>query len=107
MYIEASEPVKSGEKARLQTEILQASSASVCLSFWYHMYGDTMGQLKVIVHKDGQSSELWSNNGKIKENVEVKQKLTFFYSKSINTFDTYFIQMAMYLIGVKPTLRLL
>lgn len=48
MYIEASSPRVSGEIARLTSGRLRISSSyRWCLNFWYHMYGNSMGTLRV------------------------------------------------------------
>ena len=48
MYIEASYP-SMGDNARLESPKLQFSGA-MCLSFYYHMYGSSMGTLNVIIN---------------------------------------------------------
>ncbi|XP_050391165.2 MAM and LDL-receptor class A domain-containing protein 2 [Patella vulgata] len=48
IYIEASNQVEN-DKARIESpEIIQPTSTQ-CLSFWYHMYGNTMGDLNVYI----------------------------------------------------------
>lgn len=46
MYIEASSPRTTGDAARLISPLYQDNQA-VCLSFWYHMYGNGIGTLNV------------------------------------------------------------
>ncbi|XP_055957691.1 MAM and LDL-receptor class A domain-containing protein 1-like [Patella vulgata] len=46
MYVEASSPIKTGDKAWLMSEELKATSGS-CLQFWYNMYGAGTGSLNV------------------------------------------------------------
>ena len=48
MYIETSSPRQLGDNAKLNTPKLQFSG-SMCLKFYYHMYGASMGTLKVII----------------------------------------------------------
>ena len=46
MYIETSSPRIKGDNAILQLSVL-GNGAEACLTFYYHMYGDTMGSLTV------------------------------------------------------------
>ena len=46
MYIESSAPRRSGDKARLRSEVFPATTAS-CLAFWYNMYGVNIGSLNI------------------------------------------------------------
>lgn len=48
MYIEVSGK-KKGERAVLLTPSLAGSPQTRCLTFWYHMYGNTVGKLEVLV----------------------------------------------------------
>ena len=68
MYIEASgKPV--GYSARLESPAFQHSvglteDISKCLSFYYHMFGASMGQLNVyLVFDDGWRELLWKRSG--------------------------------------------
>ena len=50
MYIEASSPRLQGETARLVSDRFKVSNGhNWCLKFWYHMYGNSVGSLKVMV----------------------------------------------------------
>ena len=51
MYIETSEPREPGDYAVLQSKLF-LSSKERCLQFYYHMYGDHIGTLKVIYSPD-------------------------------------------------------
>lgn len=46
IYIESSEPARKGDFASLVSEELPAKQ-DVCLSFYYNMYGQGMGELTV------------------------------------------------------------
>jgi len=46
MYIEASSPRKPGEIAKLVLTVPNSGNQS-CLSFYYHMYGGSAGNLSV------------------------------------------------------------
>ncbi|CAH3034862.1 unnamed protein product [Porites lobata] len=70
VYIEASHPQRRNDRARLISPVVRARS--VCLNFWYHMYGDKMGWLRVmyrllrgrdrrIWHKTGNQKNEWHN----------------------------------------------
>ena len=52
MYIETSDPRQTGDYAKLNSPGLQFSG-SMCLQFYYHMYGADMGTL--IVNINGNS----------------------------------------------------
>ncbi|UJR31098.1 hypothetical protein I4U23_018606, partial [Adineta vaga] len=62
-YIESSLPQKLGDKAWLVSEVVE-SPKGACLDFWYHMKGDTTGNLTVL-HRimDKQPTILWSKEG--------------------------------------------
>ena len=57
IYIETSSPRSNGDKAILTLK--GANSKSVCLSFYYHMYGQTINALNI--YNRGQ--RIWSMNG--------------------------------------------
>ncbi|XP_025085553.1 MAM and LDL-receptor class A domain-containing protein 1-like [Pomacea canaliculata] len=66
MYIEASQPRKPGDKARLHSEILNNSSHPQCLTFWYNMHGAGMGTLSVyknLVSRTSGLIQLWTLSG--------------------------------------------
>jgi hypothetical protein len=58
-YIESSFPQQNGDKAWLVSEVLE-SPMGACLDFWYHMKGDTTGNLTVF-HRilDQEPISLW------------------------------------------------
>ena len=67
MYIEASGK-PSGYSARLESPTFHHSdtsdSMSKCLSFYYHMFGSSMGKLNIyLVFTDGQHEQLWQRTG--------------------------------------------
>jgi len=50
MYIEASSPRRKGDAARLVSDRFKVDNGHTwCLNFWYHMYGNSVGSLKVIL----------------------------------------------------------
>ena len=64
MYIETSSPRVQGNLARLSTPVFTFSGAS-CITFFYHMYGATIGRLEVTVNgrnvfsASGNNSSSW------------------------------------------------
>ena len=49
MYIETSSPRVQGDLARLSSPAFTFSGAT-CITFFYHMYGATIGRLEVTVN---------------------------------------------------------
>ena len=49
MYIETTRPGRPGNLARLSITALSFSGAT-CITFFYHMYGATIGRLQVTVN---------------------------------------------------------
>ena len=49
MYIETSSPRVQGDDAKLRSPTLRFSG-NMCLKFFYHMYGATIGRLDVIIN---------------------------------------------------------
>ena len=72
MYIEASTPRKPGEKARIisppYTHDPTDGNKEECLTFYYHMYGSTMGSLYVYKTEgtDAEGQDLGAPIWKIK-----------------------------------------
>lgn len=67
MYIETSAPRKKGDKARLLSEDFSPTTIrGRCVKFWYHMFGSTIGTLRVLVKTGpGNQSEtaIWELSG--------------------------------------------
>lgn len=67
MYIETSAPRKQGDKARLLSEDFSPTTFhGRCVKFWYHMYGATIGTLRILVKTGpGNQSEtaIWELSG--------------------------------------------
>ncbi|XP_033107116.1 MAM and LDL-receptor class A domain-containing protein 1-like [Anneissia japonica] len=74
MYIETSPPRKPGEVAILESPLVLPINTSVCLEFWYNMFGEDTGTLevyrsqpampsytgyKLLWRKQGQRSKRW------------------------------------------------
>ena len=67
MYIEATGK-PPGYCARLESRMFHhfdaSENISKCLSFYYHMFGSSMGRLNVyLVFTDGQNEQLWQKSG--------------------------------------------
>ena len=64
MYIETSSPRRPGDKAKLVLTVPNNGEMS-CLSFYYHMYGASVGTLNVysgnskVFNISGQQSNYW------------------------------------------------
>ncbi|CAB4026654.1 MAM and LDL-receptor class A domain-containing 2-like, partial [Paramuricea clavata] len=66
VFIETSSPRRRGEKARLVGPNFTPSSTVRCLQFWYHMYGQSTGSLRVFAKwgaGNNSQSVLWSLSG--------------------------------------------
>ena len=61
LFIEASRE-KQGDKARLLSRYFK-SMETVCLQFWYHMYGKDTGKLNVYVKTNQTEQLVWSEAG--------------------------------------------
>ena len=48
IYFESSSPVKTGEQGIVESKIFGPTQAT-CMSFYFSMYGDTMGMLTVYI----------------------------------------------------------
>ncbi|XP_047128245.1 MAM and LDL-receptor class A domain-containing protein 1 isoform X1 [Hydra vulgaris] len=63
MYIETSTPQTKGHKAWLKSPNYSATIGR-CLSFWYHMYGQDIGTLNVLINQNGsRSAPIWTLSG--------------------------------------------
>ncbi|ESO97870.1 hypothetical protein LOTGIDRAFT_152977 [Lottia gigantea] len=66
LFIESSRPRKVNEKARLLSETFAPTgSSSMCMRFWYHMYGRTVGTLRIsyVVNNIYPGFTLWQLSG--------------------------------------------
>eukprot|EP00795_Rhopilema_esculentum_P012712 gene12712-3431_t len=53
---------RAGEKARLESELFSTSNGK-CLSFWYHMYGQTIGTFNIYLKNSNGETLLKTYNG--------------------------------------------
>lgn len=73
MYIETSYPRKLGDYAILNSPSAQRFRGNMCLRFFYHMYGGTIGSLGVkfsdknVFYKSGNQGNKW-----LKAEIDVK-----------------------------------
>ena len=78
MYIETSDPRVAGDKAILEFTVCGNGQLS-CLTFYYHMYGDTMGTLTVfsgnmvVFNTSGNHGHTW-----------VEAKRTIYLNKTVS-----------------------
>ena len=63
LYIESSNPRRPGDIAALLSATFPPTSG-MCFSFWYHMYGTTIGTLQVLLQVAGSNaSSIWELTG--------------------------------------------
>lgn len=64
MYIETSAPRLTGEVARIYSPFISSSYPAECLVFHYHMFGEHVAQLKVLIETiDGHVEYIWKSLG--------------------------------------------
>lgn len=61
MYLQ-SNVGKPGNKAAIRSQNFNISQEA-CFTFWYHMYGSTMGSLNVYIEADGHMINTWNITG--------------------------------------------
>ncbi|XP_055943864.1 MAM and LDL-receptor class A domain-containing protein 2-like isoform X2 [Argiope bruennichi] len=59
MYISASYQYRKGQKAHL-VSMKQNATEKRCFNFWYHMYGEDVGTLNLIIRTDTGNTTIWS-----------------------------------------------
>lgn len=75
MYLETSSPRKVNDTARLISKRLSPTK-DAGLSFWYHMYGQNVDTLRVLLKKGVNETIIWSKQGN-QSNQWIAQNLTF------------------------------
>jgi len=66
MYVEASAPRKTGDRALLVSQLFNPTSQrnGRCLQFYRHMYGPHIGDLNVYLRVKGKSdTRIWTDSG--------------------------------------------
>ena len=61
IFIEASQK-NTGDKARLLSDEIEPSE-TVCIQFWYHMYGSDIGNLSIYLKTNQSETLVWSLSG--------------------------------------------
>ena len=67
VYVEASQG-KTSDLATLAGPMLKQASATCTLTFWYHMYGTSIGDLNVYLVNGYRLTLLWTLSGNQGEN---------------------------------------
>ena len=78
MYIEASSPRRLGDNAKLNSPLLRFSG-DMCLIFFYHMHGSTIGKLNVIINGTKMVFSASGNKGNNWFEARVTTSLTGVY----------------------------
>ncbi|CAF0741635.1 unnamed protein product, partial [Brachionus calyciflorus] len=66
IYIEASSPQTTGQKARLISPTYsRTNSEGDCFKFWYHLYGDGIGSFNIYTRQNGILKSVWSRSGNL------------------------------------------
>ena len=64
IYIETSSPRRRGDRARLISPTLSPTAVNGnCLTFWYYMFGPTIGRLNLYLKTNVNSTLFWSHTG--------------------------------------------
>ncbi|KAK7473655.1 hypothetical protein BaRGS_00035133, partial [Batillaria attramentaria] len=63
IYLEASQPRVTGDMAQLTSPSIPPTQGPACFSFWYHMYGPSIGNLTVLTNIKGRTVTRWSRSG--------------------------------------------
>jgi astacin len=74
VYIEASNPRKLDDKARLILPTLESQTGPACVEFYYHMFGFHINTLKLIEQNGQSQRDLWVHRGQI-SNMWLKQSV--------------------------------
>ncbi|XP_070196894.1 uncharacterized protein [Littorina saxatilis] len=62
-FIESSGARVNGDNARLESSSMNPSQA-YCLTFWYHLYGNSIGNVNVRINKNGGTGNpIWTRDG--------------------------------------------
>ena len=63
IFVETSSPVRTGDTARLESNVVPYSTSARCFKFYYHMYGVNVGDLRVYIKESFGATLLWKLNG--------------------------------------------
>ena len=98
MYIEASS-WSTGNNAKLQLAVPRGESSTSCLTFFYHMYGSSMGTLNVfngnskIFTKSGNQGYYWKKVTRTLQLSDVVSKIGIFYHNSYLTCQLFIVKL--------------
>ena len=91
LYAEASNR-QASDRAIISYPTSSLEQQTACMSFWYHMFGQHVGTLKVTeVKEGGQVNTLWEHSGDQGGKVEVWSDVITFV-KSV-TFSELFLHV--------------
>ncbi|CAF1046788.1 unnamed protein product [Didymodactylos carnosus] len=62
IYLETSDGI-TGHKARLISPLYRKSSKTCAFTFWYHMFGETVNTLNILIRAGTSDSLLWTLSG--------------------------------------------
>ena len=64
MYIETSSPRVQDEVARLESGLIPNPNNQMCVTFWYHMFGDHVQDLNIYTKTlNGLGTAKWTRSG--------------------------------------------
>ena len=63
LMVNNSAPNKEGDKALLVSPTNIPANTESCFSFWYHMFGEDVGNLTVSVQSSGTTQPVWHTTG--------------------------------------------
>ncbi|XP_048866536.1 MAM domain-containing glycosylphosphatidylinositol anchor protein 1-like [Brienomyrus brachyistius] len=66
LYVESSSPSRVGDVAQLKSPLLPpAGPQGYCITFWYHMFGATVGSLRLYLQESQpqQRTLMWKRQG--------------------------------------------
>ena len=89
-FMETSSPVAAGAQVTLTSKVYRTA---YCMSFWYHMYGNTMGTLQVkiggrtLFTKTGDQGNNWVN-----EKIDVSNSGNSYQVRLILSYETLSVE---------------
>ena len=63
IFIETSSLRPTGDKAKLISQQFNGTSSSSCFTFWYHMYGQSIGSLNLYQLVGQTETLIWTQSG--------------------------------------------
>ncbi|GIY68139.1 hypothetical protein CDAR_255532, partial [Caerostris darwini] len=62
MYVSGNNYMTKGNKAHL-VSLKQNATEKRCMNFWYHMYGEDVGTMNLIIRTDTDNTTIWTRTG--------------------------------------------